>query len=250
MSVPGYEWEMETAGGAHECEGECELTGGVDAAAPGSLLATALAAVRAALAEAEWEGEFEAEGELNPVRKVYPDAALEHLAHSAMNAENEADAAESFLPLIPMVAAQLAPLAARALPRLAPKVLSAVSKVSPQLTRGVTRLAGSLYRNPRTRALLRVVPTIARRTIGNLARQVARGAPLTPRLAVRTLARQTADVLRSPSRCSCALRRSRTLDRVYHHAVAPQVAPISARRPVPEMRRRGYCCCACPYCGR
>ena len=47
------------------------------------------------LGEMEWEdedegaGEDEWEDELNPVRKIYPDAALEHLVHTAINAESE-----------------------------------------------------------------------------------------------------------------------------------------------------------------
>src|SRR6516164_88070 len=106
MSTAAYEWEaMPEAGALHECEGECEYEAG-----PHALHEAALDAARAALGslgEAEWEGELEGEGELNPVRKVYPDAALEHLAHAAMNAESEAEAGEAFLPLIPMVASRL-----------------------------------------------------------------------------------------------------------------------------------------------
>lgn len=222
MSAQAYEWEaMPEFGPAHECEGECEFEdeaafGGLGGAP--ALREVALGAAGAAL-EALGETEWEAEGEweLNPVRKVYPDAALEHLAHAAMHAESEAEAGEAFLPLIPMVALRVLPLAARALPAVAralPRVTSALSRVTPQLTRGVTRIAGKLFRNPRTRGLLRAMPTIARRTVGALARQAARGAPVTPQQAVRALARQTAGVLGCPPCAARAVRRSRAVDRV------------------------------------
>src|SRR5437588_12270278 len=53
------------------------------------------------LGEFESESEFEHEHELNPIRRVYPDALMEHMAHAAAEAENEHEAAEQFLPLIP-----------------------------------------------------------------------------------------------------------------------------------------------------
>jgi hypothetical protein len=236
MSVASYEWEaMPVLGPAHEWEEEYELEATLGGLGGGALLREAAwDAARAVLGLAELEGELEGEEELNPVRKVYPDAALEHLAHAAMNAESEAEAGEAFLPLIPMVAAKVLPLAARALPHVAralPRVVSAVSRVTPQLTRGVARIAGRLYRNPTTRRLLRTLPTIARRTIGNLAHRAARGQPLTPRTALRTLAGQTASVLSSRPRVAGALRRSRVMDRVYHRAVAPGlVSPTAAPR--------------------
>src|SRR5947209_1931777 len=39
--------------------------------------------------EDEWEGEYEDEGEsmANPLRRVYPDAMMEHLGHAAAEAE-------------------------------------------------------------------------------------------------------------------------------------------------------------------
>jgi hypothetical protein len=162
------------------------------------------------------------------------------MAHAAMHAESEAEAAEAFLPLIPMIAAKLLPLAAKALPLAAkalPKVMSAVSRVAPQLTRGVSRIAGTLYRNPQTRALLRTVPTIARRTMSTLARQAARGQPVTPQTAVRTLARQAATLINSPRRCAETIRRARVLDRIYHQRLQP------------ALTGRG-CRCVCPNCGR
>ncbi|HEX8863118.1 MAG TPA: hypothetical protein VGC06_29290 [Actinomycetes bacterium] len=173
--------------------------------------------------EAELEGEEEAEGEANPIRRVYPDALMEHLGHAASQAESEAEA-EAFV-------GALIPLAARMIPRVAPAVLRA----APQLIRGVARVTRTLRRNPVTRPLVRAVPTIVRRTTASLARRVARGRPVTPQVAVRTLAGQTAQVLSSPRRCVRAYRRSCALDQRYHAAAGrgPQgrvrIAPASVR---------------------
>ena len=71
-------------------------------------------------AEMEWEGLHEFEGhpesshefEISPIRKWYPDAAeavAEHLAHMAAEAESEQEAAEGFLPLIPLLAGSFLP---------------------------------------------------------------------------------------------------------------------------------------------
>jgi hypothetical protein len=172
--------------------------------------------------EGEWEGELETEGEeeaeANPIRRVYPDALMEHMGHAASEAESEAEA-EAFI-------GALVPLAARLIPRVAP----AVMRAAPQLIRGVARVTRTLRRNPATRPLVRAVPTIVRRTTANLARRVARGQPVTPQVAVRALAGQTARVLSSPQQCVHAYRRSRALDRRYH-AAARQ--PVRQRRPVP-----------------
>ena len=286
MSAPAYEYEALPEGPAHEWEGESEYeSSSLQCLGAGALREVALGAGEAAL---EALGEMEGEGELNPVRKVYSDAALEHLAHSAMMAEGEAEAGEAFLPLIPMVASRLLPLAARALPaigRALPRVMSAVSRVTPQLTRGVTRIVGRLYRNPHTRPLLRALPSIARRTIGTLARRVAHGAPLTPQLALRTLARSAVGVLGHRRHLARTVRHSRALDGVYHRSVAPSLVapgvrrvlytpsgvptvgravyaapggrmvtvPAGTRRMMRYPRRGGCCgcsCCSCQCCGR
>src|SRR5271167_194639 len=110
MSMPAYEWEaMPEHVPAGEWEGEYEYEaslGGV----PGlsEIAHEAAAAAMEALGESEWESEweseFEGEFELNPVRKVYPDAAMEHLAHAAMVAESEGEAARVLRPVVHMAA--------------------------------------------------------------------------------------------------------------------------------------------------
>jgi hypothetical protein len=172
--------------------------------------------------ETEFEGEEEAEWEANPIRRIYPDALMEHLGHAASQTESEAEA-EAFV-------GALIPLAARVIPRVAP----AVMRAAPQLIRGVARVTRTLRRNPATRPLVRTVPTIVRRTAATLARRVARGRPVTPQVAVRTLAGQTARVLSNPRQCVQVYRRSCALDRRYH-AVArrpsrrPGVVPAGTR---------------------
>lgn len=176
-----------------------------------------------ALYEDEYEGEFEAEDEYeamaNPLRRVYPDALMEHLGHAAAEAESEEEAEA----LIGAVAPIAIGMARRAVP--------AVIRSAPHLVRGLAGVTRTLRRNPATRPLVRALPTIAVRTTRSLARQVAQGRPVTARSAVRTLAGQTAAVLSDPRRRGAVLRRARAADRRYHQAVrtgAPGVAPVSA----------------------
>jgi hypothetical protein len=174
--------------------------------------------------EFELEGSFELEALLNPAQRGAALAMMEHMAHEAAHAEHEQEAAEQFLPLIPLAAKALLPLAAKALPiagkvggkllaKAAPRLLG---RVVPNLTRGVSQLARGLFRNRATRPLLRAVPTIARRTVGRLASQALRGRRITPVGAARTLARQTLRTLRSPRDLSRSYRRARRADRRYH----------------------------------
>jgi hypothetical protein len=183
--------------------------------------------------ESEGFLESELESELNPIRRVYPDAMMEHMAHAAAEAANAQEAAEQFFPLIGLAAAKLLPLAAKAIP-MAAKALPKIMKVAPKLTRAVSNVTRTLYRSPQTRPLVRTVPTIARRTMTSLARQAAQGRPVTPQRAVRMLAAQTNRMLSSPQQCAQAYRRSRELDRQAH-----RVAGVPASHAG-----------ACPSCGR
>ena len=191
--------------------------------------------------EGEWEGEWEGEGEMevNPIRRIYPEALMEHLGHAAAAAESEAEA-EAFL-------GALVPLAARLIPRAA----SAVMRVAPNLIRGVAGAARTLRSNPATRPLVRALPAVVRQTTANLARQVSQGQPVTPQTAVRTLARQTAQVLGSPQRCAQAYRRSRALDRTYHRATHPAATTVGAPVPVRHHHHTAVPRVpVCPGCGQ
>jgi hypothetical protein len=158
--------------------------------------------------EDEWEDEFEDEGEAmaNPLRRVYPDAMMEHLGHAAAEAETEAEA-EAFV-------GALVPLAAGLVKHAAPHV----ARATPHLVRGLSKVTHSLRGKPATRPLVRAIPTIATRTTRSLARQVAHGRHITPRRAIRTLAGQTAAVLRDPRTRHRVVRHARALDRNYHQA--------------------------------
>lgn len=175
--------------------------------------------------ESELAHETEFEHELNPVRKIYPDAMMEHLAHMAAEAETEHEAAEHFLPLIGLAAKKLLPVVAKAvspaLKRVLPQVARTVTRIEPRLTRGIASIAKGLHRNPATRPLLRAVPSIARRTVYQVARSAAAGRPITPAAAVRTLATQTRRVLGSRPARARALRWSRVMDNRLHRHMGP-----------------------------
>src|SRR5207245_10327867 len=97
------------------------------------------------------------------------------------------------------------------------------TRVEPQLTRGITRIARGLHRQPVTRRLLHAVPAIARRTVQTIARQAARGRPVTPRSAIGALARQARWVLGTRPHRMQALRRSRVMDSQFHRHLGPGV---------------------------
>jgi hypothetical protein len=178
--------------------------------------------------ESAFESAFEAEGELNPMRKIYPDAMMEHLGELAAEAETEDEAAEHFLPLIGMAASKLLPVVARAVAPMArkalPHIAKAVMRSSPNLTRGIGSIAKTLHRNPQTRHLLKTVPTIARRTMGHIAKQAARGGHITPQGAVRTLAGQARYVLGHPQHRRHALQRHNRLEKTFHRRYAHGMA--------------------------
>lgn len=195
-------------------------------------------AVGSLLGESEGEGEFEdenayesedeGEGEINPIRKIYPDAMMEHLGELASEAESEDEAAEQFLPLVTMAASKLLPAVARAAAPMArralPKIVRAVTHSSPKLTKSVGAIAKTLHRNPQTRYLLKTVPTIVRRTVGSIAKQAARGRTVTPQTAVQALARQARYVLGHPAHRRHALRRHNRLERTFHGRLARGMA--------------------------
>jgi len=178
------------------------------------------------------EGEYEWEAEANPLRRVYPDALMEHMGHMATEAESEAEA-EAFI-------GALVPLAAQVLPRVAPHIMRA----APRLIRGISRVTRTLRRNPATRPLVRALPSIIRRTVETVARQTRQGRPVTPQTVVRALGQQTRRVLTSPAACRHAVARSRALDRRYH------VSPAAVSRPVQVAGDQRTClCCGSPAMG-
>jgi hypothetical protein len=159
--------------------------------------------------------ECECEFEVNPMRKIYPDAMMEHLGHAAAETHNEAEAEA--------LAGAMVPLAARLVPRAAPIIVRA----TPGLVCGVSGLVRRLRSEPALRPLVRVVPAIVRNTATTLARQSAQGSPVTPQTALRILAAQTLRVLGNPRYSAHAFRRSQALDRQLHRhpAASPRICP-------------------------
>jgi hypothetical protein len=207
MSALEYELELE-----EELEASPQTLRRVAAMAARSVLQQGLNSI--GQSEYELEGEWETrpfrpERILNPIRRVYPDAMMEHYGHAAAEAETEAEA-EAFI-------GALIPLAARIVPRVAPAII----RSSPALLRGVAAVTRTLRRNPATRQLLRTMPTIVRRTTADIGRQASRGGgQVSPQQAVRALARQTQRVLANPQQSQRALARNRALDRRYHQTAA------------------------------
>jgi hypothetical protein len=180
------------------------------------------------LGESEFESEFEGEGEfesefmVNPVSRVYADAMMEHLGRAAMESESEYEAAEHFLPLIGLAASKLLPLAAKALPKIAgkvvPRIAKALTRATPRLTKGVTQMARVLHRNPQTRPLVRAIPSVARRTVASIAKQVAHGHPVTPGKAAQILTHHRRQVLGHPHLVRKVLHQSHRLENQAHRA--------------------------------
>jgi hypothetical protein len=212
--------------------------------------------------EAEWETEFESEAILNPIRRVYPDALMEHFGHAAAEAESEAEAEALVGALVPLARR----VVTRALPRIARSVASsaiatprlglpraaqlsglpqrrvlpqavgmrasrALRRVTPQLVHGVNRVARTLRRLPATRPLVRVLPTVVQRTVNTIGQQAALRGTVTPSQAVGALARQTASVLGSPQQAARAYQQSVAQDQRYHtRAPGPGLCPSCQQR--------------------
>jgi hypothetical protein len=180
--------------------------GSVNGAAGSQLGAQAASWLGGLLPQQEYE--FEAAGEINPARKIYPDAMMEHLGHVAAQTHSEAEAEA--------LAGAMIPLAGRIIPSAAP----ALMRATPGLVCGLAGVVRGLRLNPATRPLVRVVPAIVRATAANVGRQSSSGVAVSPQSAVRTLAQQTFRVLGSPQRSAQAFRRSRTLDGLFHRTGA------------------------------
>ena len=137
-------------------------------------------------------GQKEFESEWESSRSGDPTVALEHLGRAAAEAESEEEL-EAF-------AAAMAPVAAALSPSIAPQIMRAV----PALAGGLAGVARALGADAATRQHVRALPTVVRRTANELARRAAQGQPVTPRAAVRSLARQTARTLAARGLSSCA----------------------------------------------
>jgi hypothetical protein len=134
---------------------------------------------------------------------------MDYLAALAAEAEDEAEA-EAFL-------GALVPLAAQMLPQAA----QAIMHVAPHLIRGLAGTVQAVQSNPAARQLLRTAGTVVRKTGADIARQVAKGRPVTGQMAVKQLARNTYRTMGDP----------RQLRRVAARAAAPAARPPRRGRP-------------------
>lgn len=165
------------------------------------------------------EGEYEFESEFESSQVSEYEALMEHLGYMAANSESEAEA-EAFL-------GALIPLAAKALPGIAKAASKIIPKVAPKLIQGASKIGRAMFRNRRTRPLLKTMPKIMENTVSNLTRQAAQGKPITQKCAVQTLARQTAQVLGKPKVAANVMKRSR----VIHSKRCPHCRSQGSKQP-------------------
>jgi len=91
---------------------------------------------------------------------------------------------------------------------LSPRDRDTLKAVIPSLTRGAAILTRILRRQQATRPVVRVIPTIVKRTAVSLKKQAAAGQPVTKKTAARTMAKQTKKVLSSTPICARAVQRN------------------------------------------
>jgi hypothetical protein len=175
----------------------------VAGALPGPFGALASQGLNALLSEHEHEHELgehehEHEHELSEHEVSHElgehEAMAEAMAHYAAQAEHELEAEA-------MVGAATTVTISR-------RDRRALRRLVPHLVRGAAILTRILRLRRRTRPIVRVVPTIIRRTVRALSRSAAAGRPITRRRAGAIMARQTRRVLSSPRYCAAVLRRN------------------------------------------
>jgi hypothetical protein len=144
----------------------------------------------------------EAEGEVAQTESAHEAALAEVLAAQAAEAATEAEAEAMLGAALPIT---ITIMSGGRRPMRTP-----VGRVTPVLATATARLAQTLRRNggPASRNLLRVVPSIHRRTVASLRAAARRGTPVTANLAVRTMAAQTRSVLSNPQTVQNAISRN------------------------------------------
>jgi hypothetical protein len=239
MSI-AYEFENYASGGSWEAEAFMERV--AEAARTGRryrpLALAAMAAARAALSqgpirdvESELEAAAEGEWEINPhafvqsfsASSAAPSAALmEHLGHAAAEAESNGEAFAFLAPLLPLALKAL-PLAGKAIGagvKALPKIASTISKVAPKVIKGVNAAAKTLRTNPVTKPLVQALPQVVRRTVADIAQDVADGKQVTGQGALRDLAKEIARVLGDPRMAMQTMQRSKAIDGRVDQAIS------------------------------
>jgi len=155
------------------------------------------------LGESEYEGEyeFEFEGESEAEMEAVMEGPMneqqvlgELMAAAASRASNDFEAE-----------AQIGSATAIILSRAD---IAALRNVLPYINSGMAVLTRILRRRRDTRDIVRVIPTIIKRSTVSLRKRVANGEPVTRKTAARAIATQTRRVLGTPSVCAKAIGRN------------------------------------------
>lgn len=91
---------------------------------------------------------------------------------------------------------------------LTPEDRDTLRAVLPSINRGAAVLTRILRQRTVTRPVVRVIPTIVKRTAVSLKNKAAAGQPVTKKIAAKTMATQTRKVLAHPAVCSKAINRN------------------------------------------
>jgi hypothetical protein len=171
-----------------------KVVGGALGGPAGALIGGKLGSVVSSLEAEEFDGEGDTEDEMEattvPGLTQVQEALAEEFAAESAETESEAEA-QSLAGGVTIHILSNAPIAVR--------------RVSPILARRSARLTHLLRRSPRYRPFLKTLPTITKRTVATLSAKAAKGKPITPRTAVRTMAKQTMRVMGSPQRAATAI---------------------------------------------
>jgi hypothetical protein len=147
--------------------------------------------------EFEFESESEGEGEFESVMSGPLSAQQgmgEYMASIAANAQTDTEAE--------------AQIGASVIISLSPADRDALRSLLPSITRGAAILTRLLRHNRRTRPVVRVVPTIVKRTAVALKKRSDAGQPITKKTAAKVMAAQTKRVIGSPTVCARAMQRN------------------------------------------
>jgi hypothetical protein len=170
-----------------------------------------LGSLAAGALEGEYEDEQEGEMEDESESEVAHEIAAHELTHNEAVAEMMAEAASHEA----HEGEAEAMAGAAVISVISPRDRRALRRILPHLTRGTAILTRILRRRRSTRAGVRAVPTIMRRTVRSLKRQAAQGAKITRRRAARTAAQQIRSVLGNPKACAAAIRRNAKVSSAY-----------------------------------
>ncbi|WP_446745401.1 hypothetical protein [Silvibacterium acidisoli] len=175
-----------------------------------------------ALGEGEFEYEDEAEGERETVHEI----AAHELSHHEALAEIMAEAASHEV----HEGEAEAMVGAATITVISPRDRRALRRILPHLVRGTAILTRILRRRKATRPMVRVVPTIIRRTVKDLKKQAGRGIPITRRRAAIAAAKQVRRVLGSPNVCAAAITRNVKVSKAYKRPARRNTRTSTARR--------------------